>query len=485
MESSFDYSNFVHGDNSLPQSVTSLPAYSRRPSPPPRARRGLTEHVVELSSDITNKRAKTWATLRVYSKAPAATLPTFAEGEKITGSVTLDSKISNSRHISCVKVIVSFHSASHVEKRKTGRFRRRTRRRLSVDRVTFLETSTTLWSKDVHATRQNGMHWPFSIHLPGEVVVSSGTMNVQAYALPPTFMERNTRACIRYNLIVHISRSKFREDSNLQMTWIYIPATKPDPPSPLRQLAYQENSPLLGPQDDPRGWYTLPSTKVYGTLFKNRVVEVTLNLSLAQPLSYTRGSVIPVSLTLSSTDSQALDLLSSRQSLTVRLRRKVTSNSAQTFAELNAPWNATQGAILTEPTVEIADAVWWQRPGSVNINETIMNSTMQSKTRLYREMEGEILLPKNLKPTFRISHFGIEYSVVLLPFDTTGFAPSTPAAKFYNGPILEQRVEIVTMFPRGPRPISHSPPGYQEQATHATRSPLPSGRTSVPPSRGR
>ncbi|KAJ3987412.1 hypothetical protein F5890DRAFT_1405227 [Lentinula detonsa] len=459
MESSFN--TFVYGNSYLPQSVTSLPAYTRRPSPQLRARREMTEHVAELSSDITNKRAKPWATLRVYSKAPAGTLPIFVEGEKITGSVTLDSGMSHSRHISCVKIIVRGELSTGV---------------LEVDRVTFLEASTTLWSKDAHATRQeDGMHWPFSIHLPREVSASSGTMNyVQAYALPPTFMERNTRACIRYNLIVHISRSKFREDNNLQMAWIYIPASRPDPPSQLRQLAYQENSPLLGPEADLKGWYTLPSAKVHGTLFKNRVIEVTLKLSLAQPLSYTRGSVIPLSLTLSSTDSQALDLLSSDRALAVRLRRKVTSNRAQNLAEFNAPWNATQGAVSTEPIIDIAGAVWWQRPGSTSSNETGINSTMLSKVILYKELEGEILLSKSLKPTFHISHFGIEYYIVVLPFDTTGFVPSTSAQKIHNGPIIEQRVEIMTMFPKGPRPISHSPPEYQGQSTNTG---------SLPPSR--
>ncbi|KAJ3872795.1 hypothetical protein F5051DRAFT_444863 [Lentinula edodes] len=492
MESPFD--NFVYGNSSLPQSVTSLPAYTRRLSPPSRAHRQLTEHVVELSSDNTNKRAKPWATLRVYSKAPAGSLPTFLEGETITGSVTLNSDMSNSRHVSCVKVIVSFSLVEEKGQEEvsatsdlTEGFRPlcpTVRGELSsgvleVDRITFLETSTTLWTKDADATRRNGMYWPFSIHLPGEIMAPSGTMNdVRAYPLPPTFMERKTRACIRYNLIVHISRSKFREDGNLQLTWIYTPTRKPEPPSPLRQLAYQENSPLLGPQADPKGWYTLPSAKVYGTLFKNRIVEVTLKLSLAQPLSYTRGTVIPLSLMLSSIDSQALDLLSSRQALTVRLRRKVSYKRAQNLAEINAPWTSV---IPTEPTVDFVDAVWWQRPGSLNLNET---GPLPVTTRLYRELEGEILLPKSLKPTFHISHFGIEYYVVMLPFDTTGFVPSTPAQKFHNGPILEQRVEIVTMFPKGPRPISHSPPEYQEQIAHPNRTSLPPSRASLPPSRG-
>ncbi|KAJ3830104.1 hypothetical protein EV361DRAFT_923544 [Lentinula raphanica] len=478
MESSFNA--FVYGSSSLPQSVTSLPAYTQTPF---RARRELTEHVAELSSDISNKHAKPWATLRVYSKAPVGSMPMFVEGEKITGSVTLDTGMSQSRHVSCVKVIARGELSTGLSK---------------ANQLTFLESSTTLWSKDIHSERHDQMHWSFSIHLPREVVVSSTTMtksgsstvdSVQACALPPTFMERNIRACIRYNLIVHIARSKFREDSNLQMAWTYVPASKPDPPSELRQLAYQENSPLLGPQADPNGWYTLPSAQIYGTLFKNRVVEVTLKLSLAQPLSYTRGSVIPLSLTLSSTDSQALDLLSSRQALTVRLRRKIISNRAQNLAEYNASW--TPGVFSTEPVIDIADAVWWQHPDSedttpsAGITMASDAATIQSKTRLYRELEGEILLSRHLKPTFHISHFRVEYSVVVLPFNTTGFVPSTSSQRFHNGPILEQRVEIMTRFPQGPRPISHSPPEYQNQNISSNvRSSLTSARSSLPPSRG-
>ena len=110
---------------------------------------------------------------------------------------------------------------------------------------------------------------------------------------------------------------------------------------------------------------------------------------------------------LSSIDSQALDLLSTRQALTVRLRRKVSYKRAQNLAEINAPWTSV---IPTEPTVDFADAVWWQRPGTLNLNEI---GPLPVKTRLYRELEGEILLPKSLKPTFHISHFGIEVNTNL------------------------------------------------------------------------
>ncbi|KIK55159.1 hypothetical protein GYMLUDRAFT_176075 [Collybiopsis luxurians FD-317 M1] len=464
MESSLNA--FIYGNgSSVPQSVTSLPAYSPPPQRPRTSRRELTEHVVELSSNRSDKNAKPWATLRVYSKGPEGALPMFVEGEKITGSVALDSSMSNSRHISCVKVIVRGELSTGIRE---------------VDRVTFLETSTTLWSKNSREDTQP-LHWQFSLDIPREVITTSGTLNkIDSYLLPPTFIERNTRACVRYNLIVFISRSKFREDSNLQTTFVYIPATRPDPPSPLRQLAYQEHSSLPGPEADPNGWYTLPAAKVYGKLFSNRVVEVTCRLSLAKPLSYTRGTVIPLSLTLISTDSQALDLLSSPQAVVVKLRRTVTSNHAANFAEYNAPWIMGSS---TDSVDDLHSAVWWKRPGD-NVPNDETNTT--SGSRLCRELEGEIVLSKNLKPTFRISHFGTEYSIVMLPFKSTGFVPSTPAQKFNNGPILTVPVEIATMFAKGPRPIAHSPPEYQRSSRPNTSrsSNLPPSRASLP-SRGR
>ncbi|KAF5391659.1 hypothetical protein D9757_002486 [Collybiopsis confluens] len=413
------YNAFAHLNSpSVAQSVASLPAYS----PPSRRigsrQRESTEHVIESSSNRVQKNAKPWAVLRVHSKGPEGGLPTFLEGEQIKGSVTLDSSMSNSRHISAVRVIVRGELSIGTQE---------------ADRVTFLELASTLWAKDSPEPRRD-LHWPFSVSLPRQVITSSGTAKeIEAYPLPPTFIERNT-------------------------TFVYIPTTRPDPPSLLRQLAYQERSSLLGPNADPDGWYTLPPTKVSGKLFNNRVVEVTCRLSLAKPLCYTRGSVIPLSLTLTSADSQALDLLSSRQALAVRLRRKIASKHAGTRAEIGAPWSGLWPSM--EDSVDVLhSAIWWKRPGD-NIS-----SGDTSGSQLSRELEGEILLSKNLKPTFRISHFGTEYFVVMLPFTTTSFVPSTLAQRFNNGPLITVPVEIATMYPKGPRPIAHSPPEYQRPST--------------------
>lgn len=60
--------------------------------------------------------------------------------------------------------------------------------------------------------------------------------------------------------------------NRLQTSLIYIPTTRPDPPSLLRQLAYQENTPLLGPEVDPEGWKSVPF-HIRGTIFNTRRVE--------------------------------------------------------------------------------------------------------------------------------------------------------------------------------------------------------------------
>jgi hypothetical protein len=91
------------GTFSVSPSVTSLPAYTARDRPSTAgAVRELTEHVFE----IKDKKKKAWATLKLKSSARASTsLPTFLEGDKITGSVTLD--LGSSEKILGVSVLVS------------------------------------------------------------------------------------------------------------------------------------------------------------------------------------------------------------------------------------------------------------------------------------------------------------------------------------------------------------------------------------------
>lgn len=393
-----------------------------------------TEHVFEL----TKKRSKAWAVLKLFSSAGSSkSLPTFVEGDKITGSLSLD---LDQDSICSVDIYVQGRIFSG-----------------AAEGQVFLDQSLTLWSREMGDPRNSStgpesrfegklsgaFQWPFSISLPKEVIVStmltrSGSRTA-TYRLPVTLLERNGRANIHYDLIVNIARSKFRPDSKIQTMFVYIPATRPDPPSRLRQLAYQENSPILGPEADPDGWRTAPPVKVQGTVFSIRDVEILCRLSFAKPLCYTRGSVIPLSLSLSSTDTQVLDLLSAK-AITVRLKRvlKFRVKTAGPDENLYGQWSLE----MKDDVEEMTSAVWWPSAegAQTNLNE--------------RQFSGEIQLAKGLKPSCAISHLKLFYIVVFLPFEATGFTSAN------NGPLLEQTVEVATLYAKGPRPITYSPPNY-------------------------
>ncbi|KAJ7808186.1 hypothetical protein B0H14DRAFT_2870976 [Mycena olivaceomarginata] len=424
------------GTFSVSPSVTSLPAYTARDRPSTAgAVRELTEHVFE----IKDKKKRAWATLKLKSSARASTsLPTFLEGDKITGSVTLD--LGSSEKILGVSVLIRGQIV-------TGPSHQ--------DRRSFLDLSTPLWLKGMPNPRDTNpgaagsgklfgdCHWPFSISLPKEVILPDPAGKhgaVRTYSLPQTFQERTTRASVFYELSVHIARSTFRVDNNLQTMFVYVPAIRPDPPSRSRQLAYRQNGPIPGPDLDPEGWHTLRTASVTGTVFNARRVKIQCVLSLAKPLSYTRGSVIPLSLTYLCNDSQALKLVCTPATTNVCLQRQITYTQAPTAAEYYARnWS---GDVPLDPVLEIYRAVWWPVDDGLGSGSS--------------RFDGEIHLPKSLKPSSNIPNFGIDYAVVMLPFQVTGFTAQSPPPL-----ILKQNVQIATMFPKGPKPRVYSPPSYQ------------------------
>jgi hypothetical protein len=111
-------------------------------------------------------------------------------------------------------------------------------------------------------------------------------------------------------------------------------------------------------------------------------------------LSYTRGTVIPCLLTLESDDPQALDLLSSMTSPTVRLQRcvKYEANGRPSHSRKNVVDDGMDGAQFVQ------SAVWWP---STRTEELSLNT---------RQLNGEIQLRADLKPSCAMAHFAIEVS---------------------------------------------------------------------------
>ncbi|KAJ7618927.1 hypothetical protein DFH06DRAFT_1304647 [Mycena polygramma] len=401
----------------------SLPAYSPRAGN--RRHRsggssGSTEHVFSLE----DKKNKMHATMKLFSSAPTSnSLPTFMEGDKINGSLELD--IPNNEKIAGVSIFVRGEIITGPQRR---------------DRSCFLDIQIPLWSKASAGTAgalSSGCRWPFSFDIPKDVVLADPKKSgaVRSYVLPQTFLERNAKVSAHYYLSAQITRSAFlfREYPELQTMFVYVPAIRPDPPSPLRKLAYQQNMPIPGPESDAQGWQTFPVVTVKGTVFNNRPVEVQCLFSLCKPvwvvvcatgtltfsqLSYTRGSVIPCSATYFCRDLQALNLLCTPASIDVRLHRQVKCTSI------------TPGGRDVDDMEESGRAVWWP------VTDAQDN----------RSFSGEIHLAKTLKPTSAISAFALKYFVVVMPFLATGFSAST------TEPLIRQEVQIATILPRGPKP---------------------------------
>lgn len=108
-----------------------------------------------------------------------------------------------------------------------------------------------------------------------------------------------------------------------------------------------------------------------------------------QQLCYTRGSVIPLSMVLETKDLQALNLLSSPKAAVMRLRRRL---------RIHADTRKTVDSIGWKDAIEHSQlAAWW--PSTEGAPD-------DSSCR--RQINGELHLPIDLKPTSAMAHFRIE-----------------------------------------------------------------------------
>ncbi len=108
-------------------------------------------------------------------------------------------------------------------------------------------------------------------------------------------------------------------------------------------------------------------------------------------ISYTRGSIILLALRVSSSDPQALGLLSTPSAPQVRLIRKASFAPSISVSAISVigPWDAEAEAIGT--------AIWW----------TVPNAGGASREGV-KYLQGEIRVPEVLIPNFRILNFSLE-----------------------------------------------------------------------------
>jgi hypothetical protein len=114
-------------------------------------------------------------------------------------------------------------------------------------------------------------------------------------------------------------------------------------------------------------------------------------------LCYTRGTAIPCVMIIETPDKQALDLLSSPRAVVVRLQRLVTYSAGAATHHTHAAGIGYRAAVDYPAT-----AVFWAGPACDEDKD--------------RRLDGEIQLPKNLKPSSAFLHFSITVGVISFQF---------------------------------------------------------------------
>ncbi|KAJ7851105.1 hypothetical protein B0H13DRAFT_2674339 [Mycena leptocephala] len=406
--------------------VAVLPAYIRRPTPPP-ANYAPEEFTYKLKDWNTHP----WAILSIQGD-PRYTrvIPSIAHGSNLVGSVKLILRSAEAKakaegiHYVCILI-----KGNVVYNGSTA----------GASRIPFFEEKHTLWSANENpgnARLKGECEFPFSLALPTTL-----RKDGKSFRPPHTFSDGRAPFSVQYTAQLRIVRGKLRADDKVTCTFGYFSILQPGPPSALRMLAYHENFPLFGPDADPEGWHT-QTVSVKGRLFSSREVEVKVTFSLATPLCYTRSASIPCALTLETSDLQALHLLSPPAASIVCLEHTARENRRDVQSKGSEPcgqavfWPSTEGA----PT---------------DADSNSLESDLESSSSHRRRLMGEIHLGPKLQPSTAVPGFVVEYAVVLFPFQAVGFRPHGTA------PLLRQVVDIVPRHAAGPRQKTYSGPMYE------------------------
>ncbi|GJE98115.1 hypothetical protein PsYK624_143370 [Phanerochaete sordida] len=396
-----------------------------------------------LSFPLKHKDGKTWAALRVRSGVTAATsLPHVAQGQPIQGSLDLDLAEETSIKSLTVSIVGELWSNANT-------------------RYEFVRDACTLWTEgeplpagaeQPHRGKLKGaFSIPFSMELPPTVDVPDERGKMTTWSLPSSLFTSWTIANIAYTLQATIKHGTIlHPNHNVSTRVIYHATARPDPPSPARQLAYEQGTPIPSPDSDPEGWHLAIPVTFEGKNPAGQQVQATYSLAMAKPLSYTRGSVIPLHLTVSCTDEQMLQTLSSPEAVNVYLFRTCKSGYDVIGGDFPAGFGSHLPLAQVPPTrqrryvnQQVQKPVWWAAP-----------SVSEDATKC--ALEGEIHLSPRLDLSMRLGMFEFTYVLVL----DTPKVPGFPLGKLTQAQATP--VEICAMYAEGPRPVAHMPPTYDE-----------------------
>ncbi|KAH6912469.1 hypothetical protein BKA70DRAFT_1263907 [Coprinopsis sp. MPI-PUGE-AT-0042] len=305
---------------------------------------------------------------------------------------------------------------------------------------TFLNQTFTIWDRNMGDPRvplspldgpfnrpprfdsklKGQYNLPFCFPFPVEICLPRKGGDVQQVVqTPQSFLERGTSASIQYELVLVLTHGLFRSNSTLSTMVTFTPSLTPPPASFLRQQAYRHGGRLLAPMDDPQGWRAFPTQSIpLSTGSRSFVLDCTV--SLATPLSYTRGTVLPVFLNLACTEVYPIELAAVAM--------------ASSKPQLSLAWSRCSPSTTL---CEVGKAAWWKAdrtPRSPGSAHSIC------------DLEGEIHLPSKLEPSCKTGFFDIEYFVALVAEGNPTVPPDSGCP-----------VQITTFHLEGPLPTPFTP----------------------------
>ncbi|KAI0690121.1 hypothetical protein BC835DRAFT_1418035 [Cytidiella melzeri] len=386
--------------------------------------------LVTHSYSLTRKDGRVWLKLNVTSKAGSPDhAPVIIEGQTVHGCVEIDSSKVNPKTKATVQLFGELVSEDNI-------------------RFSFIEVSQNLLPAAHTPTNTSAIQsLPFALTLPRTAEAAAQDGTTRSYKLPGSDYGRFRRFDVMYRLTVTVRhKSMFRPNSILETMATYVPLIEPPPPFPLRQRAYEAKAPIPAPDVDSEGWHSLPSASFKGKISGSRSVDAIYTLSLSKPLSYTRGSVIPLHLLVECDNAQALDLFSSPSAPIVRIKRNFHANyhagganeggRYEKLSDLKAMRMMAYRAVFDYPN----EATWWPTP---------------CEKSGARALQGEICLPGNTKPSAELGLYKLYYNVVLFEPKVEGFDPDGGHKNVGEVRLVE--VEVATVHAPGPRPISYAP----------------------------
>ncbi|KAF5331828.1 hypothetical protein D9611_008920 [Ephemerocybe angulata] len=307
----------------------------------------------------------------------------------------------------------------------------------------------------------------------------SPTSSLSGVLLPQSFLQRDVKANVQYEVTLLISHGRFASESRVKTLVIYAPVTRASSSMPLtRQLAYRQGTQLSPPDIDPDGWYQLPPTSIKGMYVQQQLedLELVYTLYLSKPLSYSRGTVIPCWLTIACNNSGALGIFSDPRSPRVRLRRfirfldSVTTDNSSLEGLGTLPHFTTLPSSMRLPTkltdsasllaqrksflrnsslsgLEAHPFTYGVAEEHVTAGEVLDPSSEDDEREIgtgavwwipqdvpqepgLRKLMGEIHLLRGLQPTCIFPLFNVLYCVELLAPNSHAFEPDLPADTF-------------------------------------------------------